>query len=1101
MSDAAVTVCVLGRMSATVDGTQVALGAPGQRAVLARLVAAGRRVVSTDRLIDDLWAGEPPPRALSALQVHVSNLRRILEPGRKARTPATVLISAQPGYALDLPTPAVDAWQFEQLIAEASDESDQIGRAELLDRALKLWTGTPYQEVAEADWAVPEIARLDDLRHAAVEQWAAATMAAVGPGPAIAELQRLVHEQPGREEAVRLLALAQYRSGLQAEALAVLRRARRYLSDELGIDPGPALQALEKDVLAQDSGLNVPQSAPQPAHTVPPVSSVGRIRAATRTNARSTELTSLLDLANLAARGGLHLVWLGGEAGAGKTSLTQLLAARLGDDGWHTTFGRCPEVEGAPPGWPWSEVLTTLTAAIPPDDVAAQRLRPLLHDGPQSNIDAVQPFWLSRWLADYLGDVSDDAPVLVVLDDLHRADALTLQLLRQLTDNVLDRPIVVVGTYRASELTDDLMAIWATTATVASTRIDLGGMDRAGITVVAAEHGLPDADDATIDLLMSRTDGNPLFVRELSQLIASEGLAPATSSVPDRIGDVLRRRVSRLPERTVTALRTAAVIGRDADIEVLGTVAGLPELQLTDDLEPAVVAGLLTEPRSGIVRFAHVLVQDVLYSDTSRLRRTRIHASALAVLADRGDSDVAALARHATLSATPATAATATPYIVAAARNAEALTSYREARTLWEAANDTYALARTADDAGRIELAMPLTAARARTGDIVGGRAARLRTVELAVALDDRDLLVRALTSWRAPVIWTLRVDNEVDETIVSLVESQLLRTDLSARDRSLLLITLVFELEGLQEERVIACAVEALELARTVDDALLLCQALGAYGYLAYGPDLDSVRLPIATELLDVSTEAGLDEFRALAHFQLFLAGNSVLDLALAKENLGAALRLATGSQLGQLLAVGALYAGLLDLVAGRYDAALARYRMVSERMTAIGTIFGELIGVVGEVGAAVATDDYGSVADRLPTVEKVLPGNIRSVLALAQFDAGRIEDARDTWETAVPYRRDYYWRGMTTFRALAAARLGDLDVCRRCFDDLRPFSGTLAGFDSGSLYAGPVDAALAAVCEAMGDTESAARYRSSAVALNERMADELSDPDWLWS
>lgn len=328
MPDTAVTVCVLGRMSATVDGAQVSLGTPGQRAVLARLVAAGRRVVSTDRLIDDLWAGEPPPRALSALQVHVSNLRRVLEPDRKPRTPASVLISAQPGYALDLLTESVDAWQFEQLVAESSDEPDQTRRVELLDRALALWTGTPYQEVADAEWAVPEAARLHDLRHTAVEQWAAATMATTGPAPVIAELQRLVHEHPGREEAVRLLALAQYRSGLQAEALAVLRRARRYLSDELGIDPGPALRTLELDVLEQNSALHVPQSAPEPQHTAPPISSTGRIRATTPTNARTSELTALVELAHAAVEDGLRLVWVGGEAGAGKTSLTQLLTAR-----------------------------------------------------------------------------------------------------------------------------------------------------------------------------------------------------------------------------------------------------------------------------------------------------------------------------------------------------------------------------------------------------------------------------------------------------------------------------------------------------------------------------------------------------------------------------------------------------------------------------------------------------------------------------------------------------------------------------------------------------------------------------------------------------
>lgn len=290
-------------------------------------------------------------------------------------------------------------------------------------------------------------------------------------------------------------------------------------------------------------------------------------------------------------------------------------------------------------------MLATLTERVHPTDTTAQRLSPLLHDGPGVNDDAVQPFWLSRWLADYLVQVASDAPLVIVLDDLHRSDALTLQLLRQLVDNLTGHPTVLVGTYRPSELTDDLMAIWATTASVASTRVDLGGMDRAGVAVVAAEHGLPDADAATIDLLTSRTDGNPLFVRELSQLIASEGLTTATSAVPVRIGDVLRRRLSRLPDRTLAALRTAAVLGRETEIDLLATVAELPEAQLADDVEPAVIAGLLTEPRPGAVRFAHVLVQDTLYSDLSGLRRTRVHAVALGAMADRGDSDVAGLAQ------------------------------------------------------------------------------------------------------------------------------------------------------------------------------------------------------------------------------------------------------------------------------------------------------------------------------------------------------------------------------------------------------------------------------------------------------------------------
>ena len=109
---------VLGSLTAIVQGRPVAVGGPGARAVIARLAAAAGRVVSTDLLIDDLWAGQPPPKALAALQVHVSNLRRVLEPARAPRTPSSVIVSAPPGYALRLPPESVDAWHFERLVVE-----------------------------------------------------------------------------------------------------------------------------------------------------------------------------------------------------------------------------------------------------------------------------------------------------------------------------------------------------------------------------------------------------------------------------------------------------------------------------------------------------------------------------------------------------------------------------------------------------------------------------------------------------------------------------------------------------------------------------------------------------------------------------------------------------------------------------------------------------------------------------------------------------------------------------------------------------------------------------------------------------------------------
>ncbi|RFU38998.1 transcriptional regulator, partial [Actinomadura logoneensis] len=115
---------VLGAFAVEVDGAAVPLGGPRQRGVLALLVAARGQVVPVDRMIEDLWRGEPPSRALTSLQAYVSNLRRLLEPGRPPRAPARLLVSAPPGYALRLPPESVDAWRFEELLDRARAVTD-----------------------------------------------------------------------------------------------------------------------------------------------------------------------------------------------------------------------------------------------------------------------------------------------------------------------------------------------------------------------------------------------------------------------------------------------------------------------------------------------------------------------------------------------------------------------------------------------------------------------------------------------------------------------------------------------------------------------------------------------------------------------------------------------------------------------------------------------------------------------------------------------------------------------------------------------------------------------------------------------------------------
>ncbi|MFI2362441.1 BTAD domain-containing putative transcriptional regulator [Promicromonospora sp. NPDC019610] len=246
---APVRVGVLGPVTAWVDDAEAALGGPRQRAVLARLVAARGRVVTAGRLVEDLWE-EPPQGALVALRTFVAALRRAIEPGRAARTPARVLVTDGPGYALRQVD--VDAWAFEAAVSGARDQAPAAARA-ALDRALGTWRGAPYAGL-EQPWAVAERGRLAELRLVAVERVAEARTTLGEAADVVPGLDAHVTEHPWREEGWRLLALALYRSGRQADALEVLRRARTMLAGELGVDPGPRLAELEAQVLRHDPG-------------------------------------------------------------------------------------------------------------------------------------------------------------------------------------------------------------------------------------------------------------------------------------------------------------------------------------------------------------------------------------------------------------------------------------------------------------------------------------------------------------------------------------------------------------------------------------------------------------------------------------------------------------------------------------------------------------------------------------------------------------------------------------------------------------------------------------------------------------------------------
>lgn len=259
---------VLGPLEAYTDGVPVSLGGPKQRLVLAVLLIEADRVVSDDRLVDELWADEPPDGARHAIQTYVSELRRVL---------TDEIVRQGRGYRIVLDPELVDAHRFETLVAAARQRMTDApaSAATILREALSLWHGEPYAGVAESPLLRNEIQRLSELRLDAVEDRLAAELEAGRHLEVVPELGALSREHPYRERLHALRMLALYRSDRQADALRAYHRARRWLVDEMGIDPSPDLQALERQILTQDPALAPPVPARMlEAHAVGPPQSV-----------------------------------------------------------------------------------------------------------------------------------------------------------------------------------------------------------------------------------------------------------------------------------------------------------------------------------------------------------------------------------------------------------------------------------------------------------------------------------------------------------------------------------------------------------------------------------------------------------------------------------------------------------------------------------------------------------------------------------------------------------------------------------------------------------------------------------------------------------
>lgn len=1034
---------VLGPLVAGDERGAADLKGPRHRAVLARLLVARGRVVPVDRLAADLW-DDPPDGALGAIQTFVSALRRALEPGRAPRTPARLLVTAAPGYAVRAEPDAVDAWRFEALVTDAGISLDERRPADALsqvDEALALWRGPAYAEFADQAWARAEIDRLDELRLLAAERRAEALLALGRAAEAVPDLEARTGTHPWREDGWRLLALALYRAGRQGDALVALRRARQVLADELGVDPGPALRQVEADILAHEPALSPPAAEARGPHLV----------------GRAGETAQLDEAAAaVAGRGKLGLVLVSGDAGAGKTALTEAFTARLAAAGWTTAWGNNLEDEGVPAAWPWTRILAALGA----DGTLAPSA------GSAEDPVAARFHW-HRAVCAHLASVAHRAPLLLVLDDLHWAGEETLALLASVVAEPVG-PVLVVATYRTTDIAAPLASFLGRVARAEPMRVYLGGLSPAAVSeLVRATSGL-DPDAATAETIRRRSGGNPFFVRELARLLGSDG---ALESVPPGVRDVVRYRVAKLPGSVQAVLRPAAVIGTEID---LGLLAGLIGGEVLDAVETAAERGFLTERGPRRFRFAHALVRETLYQDLSRSRRARWHEEIGEEIERVRPDDVDSLAHHFLAAESPK----AVRYARAAAERAELRFAPHEAARLWQAALTAHERSGDRDVRARLDLIMGRVRALAVTGELAEARRHRADAVTIADGLGDPALTARVLGAFDVPAIWTEHDDHDLAARIAEVTERTLASLPPGpTAERGRLLATLALELRNTGGNRGREAAAEAERIARDTGEPTLLAFALNAVFMQSFDrAGLAPRRARIGEELLDLATRHSLVSFEVLGHLVLVQARSALAEFAAADRHAEAAAALGADHELPLVSVFTDFYAALRAAVGGRAGEAESAYRAAGARIAGTG-MSGMDNGILPfallclRLQQGLAPDfgddvDFGVYEDWCRPV--VGQASDRAEIPVAPDDL--LREARDCLHATVAIGR------------------GDVPAMAGLYDRLLPAADELAGAGSGILTLRPVAHYLGDLASALGRRDDAVGHYRHALAVADR-------------
>src|SRR3954447_11412453 len=794
---------------------------------------------------------------------------------------------------------------------------------------------------------------------------------------------------------------------------------------------------------------------------------------------RRDELERLRGLVDAALDGRGALALVSGEPGIGKTRLLEELGAYAALRGARVGWGRCYEGDGAPAYWPWVQLVRAYLAARPVEaslaamgagaadiarvvpEVAEATGTPAPANGMESPEQARFRFFeaMGRFLRNA---AMDDKPLLLVIDDLHWADAASLLLLGFLAREARGAPVLIVATYRDAEV--DQRAVGELDA---EARVALSGLREDDVARFIEVRSGAAADPRLVEAAYARTDGNPFFLGEVMRLLVSEGaLDPERAlGVPQGVRDVIGRRLDRLSEATRASLAVAAVIGRDFGLDVLQRASGQSADDVLDALDEAVDAQVVLTGTAARFRFAHALVRETIYDDIGSVKRLRLHLKVGEALEAVQAAHVAELAHHWFEALPVAGAEKAVAYSIAAAQRSHAQLAFEEAARHYDRACRALELAGREDDPQRIELLLARGDEETHAGAVEASHDSFREAAELARAQGMAELQARAALGFAQ---WSVLGPNDPAVALLEAALAALPRDDSALRAE--VLVELAIHLPAAtHRERKDALSGEAVEMARRAGDRGALALMLANHHATIWGPDNLDERLALASEQLALAREVGDRSRERWAHFLCFVNRLESGDVATADAALDAFA--ATADDLGQPYY--RWYATLMRrtraLMDGRMADALA------------------LAGDLDELYHADDGDDAWARAvqevplrwqqGRLDEVRACVEGRVqrhasipayRCLLAWIDAETGRADAARRELERFVAggglaeLPRDEHWLAAVVNLAATAAALGDAASASTLREQLAPYAERLALFGPGAVGLGPGAARL---------------------------------------